>query len=151
MEPETTEAFLIRLRDEFNNSPFWRHLGIRADRLQEGDVRIAMPAAAQLLNVHGLLHGGAIVALLDSAVGFTIRSLRGVGVVTVSLTTNFIAPVREGTLYASATVLGPQNPGGHLLQVEARVADQDQRLIATAQGVFAVVRERHNAPAAVGP
>jgi uncharacterized protein (TIGR00369 family) len=137
MEETSTSTYLQWLRNEFEEAPFWKHMGMTFERLEPGDVIIQMPVKNELLNSNGILHGGAVTTILDSIIGATIRSTRDVKVATVSLTTQFIAPVREGTLYASAKMI---NQGKRILYVESKVSNEKEETIGTSLGTFAILK-----------
>jgi uncharacterized protein (TIGR00369 family) len=131
------ESYLQWLRNEFENSPFWQHMGMTFERLEPGDVIIQMPAKDALMNSNSVMHGGAITSILDSIIGATIRSTREVRVATISLTTQFVAPVTEGTLYATAKIV---NPGKRIQYVESKVLNEKGETVATALGTFAILK-----------
>lgn len=130
--------YLEWLKNDFEKSPFWIHMGIQMDQLEEGNVRIKMPVKEELLNTNGVMHGGAIVSILDSIIGVTIRSTRDVKVATVSLSTQFIAPISEGTLYAEAKIT---NPGKRIQYVDAVAFNDQGEIIGKALGTFAILKK----------
>lgn len=98
---------------------------------------VLLTIGPQHRNRRDVLHGGIIVTVMDSACGYACSRHAaedaGIPFVTMSLTTNFIAPVAEGTIRATGRVTG----GGYkTLFCEAEVRSEDDRLIATATGVF---------------
>jgi uncharacterized protein (TIGR00369 family) len=137
MGDSSTSTYLQWLKNEFEGSPFWNHMGMTFERLEPGDVIIQMPVKGELLNSNSVMHGGAITSILDSIIGATIRSTREVRVATISLTTQFIAPVTEGTLFATATII---NPGKRIQYVESRVTNEKDETIGTALGTFAILK-----------
>lgn len=89
-------------------------------------------------NRHDVLHGGIAATLLDNAMGatssLTVDPTGRTPFLTISMATQFLAPAFAGKrLTASARVTGG---GRSILFLEARLVDQDDRLIATATGVF---------------
>lgn len=96
-------------------------------------------------NRNGMLHGGIIAMLLDAACGFTASMRLGEGVamtplVTVSLTTQFVAAARMGS---RVTAVGYPSGGGRKIgYVHGELRDEEDRLIATASGVFKRVQVR---------
>ncbi|CAM3711905.1 PaaI family thioesterase [Cytobacillus oceanisediminis] len=137
MDDIGTSTYLQWLRNEFEESPFWKHMGITFDRFEPGDVIIKMPVKKELGNSNGVMHGGALTSILDSIIGATIRSTREVRVATISLTTQFIAPVKEGTLYARATLI---NDGKRIQYVESKAFNERDETIGTALGTFAILK-----------
>ncbi|WP_370224893.1 PaaI family thioesterase [Cytobacillus sp.] len=137
MENTSASAYLQWLKDEFEESPFWKHMGISFDRLEPGDVIIKMPVKKELLNSNSVMHGGALTSILDSIIGAAIRSKREVRVATISLTTQFIAPVKEGTLYASAALI---NSGNRIQFVESKAFNEKGLTVGSALGTFAILK-----------
>lgn len=117
-------------------------LGIRVVEWPDGAPYFTLALRPEFLNRNGAVHGGVILSLLDTVCSISCcRLVDGaiVGrVVAVSLTTNFIAPARHGTLHARAK---PQGGGKSLCIVEGEVTDDAGRLIATATGVVRHIRE----------
>ncbi|MEW9677838.1 PaaI family thioesterase [Lentibacillus sp. L22] len=131
-----TNTYLQWLKEEFEKSPFWQHMDITFERLEVGDVMIQMPAKTELMNSNGVMHGGAITSILDSVIGVTIRSTKEVRVATISLTTQFVAPVTGGTLYASAKII---NHNKKIQYVESKVSNEKGETIGIALGTFKVL------------
>jgi uncharacterized protein (TIGR00369 family) len=139
MEEALSESYLQWIKGEFNRSPYWQLLGITIEQFEPGNVVLKMPVKDELMNSSQIMHGGAVVSLLDSIIAANIRSSQDVKVATVSFTTNFVAPVRKGMLYATATIT---NPGKRIQYAEAKVIDDGGALIATAMGTFATIKQK---------
>lgn len=103
----------------------------------DGRARCLLDLGPQHLNRHGVLHGGIITMLLDSACGatgsLTVDESGRAPFLTVSLTTQFVAPVSAGRVTATGTVTGG---GRRLLHVSSELLDDQGRVIATGTGVF---------------
>ncbi|ASV69790.1 hypothetical protein CKF48_22270 [Cytobacillus kochii] len=127
--------YLQWLEKEFNTSPYWQLLGITMDELEAGRARIKMSVQKQHLNSNGVVHGGATASLLDSVIGVTIRSMKDVKVATISLTTQFLAPVKEGILYAEAKMI---HEGRRIQYVESILTQEDGSVVAKALGTFSI-------------
>jgi uncharacterized protein (TIGR00369 family) len=116
-------------------------LGIRIESAEPGEVRLSWAAAERHRNVQGLVHGGLIAALADSAMGFALRSVVGPGRrhVTIDMTVRFIRPVGDGSVTAEGTVV---HAGTRIGFAEAEVRDEDGRVIAKASGTYDVANLR---------
>lgn len=93
-------------------------------------------------NRHGVMHGGIGATLLDNAMGatasLTVDPTGRTPFLTISLTTQFVAPAHAGTrVTAQAHVTGG---GTSLLFIAATLRDGAGGLVATATGVFKRVR-----------
>ena len=115
-------------------------VGYRVDLSNpDGTARVVLDMAPQHRNRNDTLHGGIHAMMLDAAAGFAAsRRLAGsasdlVPVVTVSLTTAFLAPARDGQVVALGRVAG----GGHkIIYADAEIRDASGTLCSKASGVF---------------
>lgn len=104
-----------------------------------GFVEMRLEVRKELCNANGLLHGGVLMTLLDSASGFactfndtaTARRLS----VTLAFTTQFIKAGREGDTLA---ILGAWRPSSSqsTFAAETEVYNQAGELLATGAGTF---------------
>jgi uncharacterized protein (TIGR00369 family) len=104
-----------------------------------GFIEARLVVRAELCNANGLLHGGVLMTLLDSASGLactfndtaTARRLS----VTLAFTTQFIKAAREGDVL---TILGARRPSTSqsTFAAETETYDQHGDLIATGAGTF---------------
>jgi uncharacterized protein (TIGR00369 family) len=109
---------------------------------EEGVAVIEMRAAPEMANSIGVVHGGMISTLADSAMGRSLRTIKPAVVRQVSfdLKLNFISAARIGeTLRATGRVV---HAGRRTAVTECRVEGSGERLIATASGTFAISREK---------
>lgn len=106
-----------------------------------GRARVILDLDGRHLNRHGVLHGGIAAMLLDSASGFTCSLADDPEtlppVLTVALTTNFLAPGRRGRVTAVGKITGG---GRSLTYASAELTHEDGTLIATSTGVFKRVK-----------
>ena len=72
--------------------PAW---GIEIEDMREGYARIAMAVRKDVLNGHGIAHGGMIFALADTAFAYACNS-RNVSTVAQQASIVFLAQAREG-------------------------------------------------------
>lgn len=90
-------------------------------------------------NLNGTLHGGVMMALLDTAMGFAVVarvSAQGRINAAAEQSTRFLAPVRTGLITAVATVL---KIGKRLAIVEARATDDSGTLVAVASATHTLL------------
>ena len=104
----------------------------------DGRARCRLTLDERHTNRHGALHGGLVSVMLDNAMGATgSLSIDDSGLypmVTLSMTTNFLAPAQVGDqLTAEGWVTG----GGRKTKfIDGRLTRGDGTVIATATGVF---------------
>jgi uncharacterized protein (TIGR00369 family) len=120
--------------------PLAATLGIRADAYSADSVLLSMDWAPSLCTAGGVLHGGVVMALADSAGGAcAMLNLPedASGTATIESKTNFLGAVRGGTVSASSTVL---HRGGTTIVVETAVRDQQGKLVAKVTQTQIVLR-----------
>jgi uncharacterized protein (TIGR00369 family) len=122
--------------------PLAATLGIRTEEYTPDTVVLSMDWAPNLCTANGILHGGAIMALADSA-GAACALLNlpqdATGTSTIESKTNFVGAVRNGTVTATSTVL---HRGGTTIVVETTVRDSAQKLVAKVTQTQLVLRVR---------
>jgi uncharacterized protein (TIGR00369 family) len=120
-KPEITEVVNAQM-------PLGVTLGIRTfGSADEVDARLAW--APELCTADGVLHGGMLMTLADTA-GAVCAYLNlppGAGTVTIESKTNFLGAVREGDVVARAR---PLHVGKRTVVVETDVVDASDRRVA---------------------
>jgi len=110
--------------------PFAEFLGMKITHVSREKVTAEMPARAELNNRHGILHGGAILALADNLGGTaTTANLEdGQTTTTIESKTNFLAAIPIGDVaYAECT---PLHRGRTTMVWQTRISRGDGRLCA---------------------
>jgi uncharacterized protein (TIGR00369 family) len=101
-------------------------------------------------NPNGALHGGVIMALLDTAMGHAVAALvaeDGMFNAAAQMSVNFLEPVMSGTLTARAEV---RRCGKRLAIVEATATDDQGVVLAIATATHALLK-RSPAPSSSEP
>ncbi|MGW0517281.1 PaaI family thioesterase [Crossiella sp. NPDC003009] len=108
-------------------------MGFRAVSVREGEVTFACTPDESAYNPIGLVHGGLVCTLLDSAAGCAVHSTlpAGVGYTSVEIKVSYLRPVHadSGELVARGWVT---KPGRRIAFAEASVTDAAGKLVATA-------------------
>ena len=122
--------------------PFMKLIGAEAVSVAPDEVRLRLAWDPTLLTSASLLHGGAIMALADSA-GAWCASLNlpegASGTATVESKTNFLRGVTTGTIDAVSTVL---HKGRTFIVVDTEVRPTDGgKLVARVTQTQAVLRQ----------
>ena len=128
---ELTPEESARLREIFARVPYVGLLGLEFVRAERGAATFALGVREELTRMGGILHGGAVVSLLDTAAAFAVHTVIGAEArtVTVDLTVHFLRPANAGRIEATARVLR-RGRSVCILSVEAR--DTTAQIIATA-------------------
>ena len=119
-----------RLFALINDAPFVRHMGMRITDLAAGRAAVEMTAAEFRLQPYGIVHGGNIATLIDTATFWAcFLSINGDedGLTSVDLKVNYLAPARVEALRCNGTLI---KAGKTIFYAEAEVLTVDDRLIA---------------------
>ncbi|MBK5224092.1 MAG: PaaI family thioesterase [Acidimicrobiia bacterium] len=126
----------------YASMPIGATLGIAAVSLDKDETVLTMPWRADLCTTGGVLHGGAVMALADSAGGacaFANLPDGAAGTSTIESKTNFLGAVRDGTVTATAR---PLHVGSTTIVVETELRRDDGRLVAKVTQTQTVLRPK---------
>lgn len=118
--------------------PLIQLLGIEFSAVQAGYARCSINTGAVFFNPVGLVHGGIAYMLIDSAMGAAFFNAleRPLRCATIELKINYLRSLEQGMLHAEAELIDQTSRFGVLT---SRVTDDAGRLIALAQGTFAIL------------
>lgn len=124
-----------RIQNAMASVPYAQLLGIELIEIETGIATLGMKVRRDLTQNHGVIHGGAVASLIDSATAFAIISMLPAEekVTTIDLTINFLRPVTKGTLKATAKVV---RAGRRVMFVSAEAFDEAGNLTATALSTY---------------
>jgi len=129
----------FRLEGWITTAPFEDLLQMQIDEAVSGRAVLRMPFTVKHSMGGGLMHGGALTSLADTAVAMAIKSVLNPGThfATLDLQARFLAPVREGEVRAEAQVDGPH---GRDFKGEARIFDASGQEVYFFSSLFRVAR-----------
>ena len=122
-------------------SDAWKFLGLELVESGEGKAVVEMLAQEQMANSLGVVHGGFIATICDSAMARAMATAipPGARQLSFDLKVNFVNAARPGErLRATGRVL---HAGRRTGVAEARVEGPGRELIATATGSFSISSE----------
>jgi uncharacterized protein (TIGR00369 family) len=121
-------------------APFERLLHMEIVAAADGQAVLTMPFLIDYAQGAGLMHGGALVSLADTAVVMAIKSIvpPETHFATTHCETRFLAPVKQGMIIARARV---QKQEGRILQGQATVYDEDNRPVLEFSSTFKIARD----------
>jgi uncharacterized protein (TIGR00369 family) len=136
-QPEITQ---FELEEWIDGSPFEQLLGVQILRAEEGQSHLSLPFTLKLSNGGGVMHGGAMTSLADTAVAMAIKTLLPPGTVfaTTGLSMKFVAPVLEGQVHAYASV---RETGARTFSGECELLGENDETYALLTTVFKVARQ----------
>jgi 1,4-dihydroxy-2-naphthoyl-CoA hydrolase len=123
----------------WSTMPFARTIGSELLDAGAAGVRARLAWDESRCTAGGVLHGGALMALADSAAAvcaFLNLPEGAGGTTTVESKTNFMRAVRDGSVTASST---PLHKGRRFIVVETELRDDDGRLVAKVTQTQAVL------------
>jgi acyl-CoA thioesterase len=94
----------------------------------------------ELLNPHGVLHGGAVYTMIDYSMGGATMSVLQENEIcaTIEIKVSYLAGVRAGVLTCDTQVI---KQGRSVVFLESKVRDETGKRVAAASGSFAVIRQ----------
>ena len=129
----------FELEEWIDSSPFETLLGLSIDEAVDGYAALSLPFAVKLANGGGVMHGGALTTLADTAVAMAIKTLvpPGTSFATTELKMQFLAPVKAGRVTAMARVISDDD---RVYIGECELRGEQDELFARFSSVFKVVR-----------
>ena len=132
MSEDLLDDFRVtRIREAFASVPYAKFLGLELGEIRNGEASICLEVRDELKQNQGVMHGGAVASLIDTAAAFAVVTKLDAGerVTTTDLTIHFLRPITKGRLTAIARVL---RSGRRLFVLTVEVWDDAQTLVATA-------------------
>ncbi len=133
--PDAPQRFIEAL-------PFARALGIELESIGDGHARLSMPWDARFVGdpATGVIHGGAVSALMDTCCGAAVLSFPGaIGTATIDLRIDYMRAARPGArITAQAECFHTTRT---VAFVRATATDDDEGTpVASAAGAFVIDR-----------
>ena len=136
---------LARARSAFAAVRYARFLGLELGEIRPGEVTIHLEVRDELKQNQGVVHGGAIASLIDTASAFAVLTQIAVDerVTTTDLTIHYLRPATNGRMTATARIL---RGGRRLFVLSVDVHDNTDTLIATAVTTYIKIAQNPSKP-----
>lgn len=112
-------------------------LGMQVVEWHDGHAVVELTIEPKHLNRSGNVHGGVLASMLDSALSLSGLHCEVEGNIrrgmTLSLTTTFLEPARQGVLRATGRLRGG---GQKTFMTSGDIVDENGRLVAMGEGAF---------------
>ena len=130
-EEELDPQKIERARAAFASVPYAKFLGLRLGDIHQGQVSIHLDVRDELKHHQGVVHGGAIASLIDTASAFAVLTQIDINerITTTDLTIHYLRPITSGRMTATARVV---RGGRRLFVLSVEVANDAGALVATA-------------------
>jgi uncharacterized protein (TIGR00369 family) len=134
-EPNERSAHLEKLKQLFESAPISRYLGMTLGYCENGVARVRLPFRKDFEEGHGVIHGGLIGLLGDTAGNFAVGSVSpGSTVKTVEFKLSLLAGV-QGDLLAIGEVV---RKGRTLATCRLEIVEGNDRVIAIGLATYAL-------------
>ncbi len=113
----------------YRPSPIFELLGIKVVKMEPGLAVLELPVTKALTHNGGIVQGGILACLGDSAIAFAVRSAipNDTGQTSIDLKINFIRPVSSGVLRCEAWLA---HLGGRTAVGESIVLNEEGKTVA---------------------
>lgn len=131
---------LAHMQARVDTNPFSHLLGLRLIAATEDFAEMEMPLTPQVMQMLGLVHGGALASLIDSASACSLwprMEAGGLTAVTLELRINFLASPRGAWVRAASELI---RYGRTTAYVETGVHDEGGKLCCRASATFFILR-----------
>ena len=133
--PDLSDEQRRRVEDARAEVPFLKHLGVEVESVGPGSATLLLPVREEIMRNDGIVHGGAIASVIDSAFAFAIIPLLADNerTVTIDLTIHYLRPLSGGVAKTVARVV---RAGRRVVTVSAELFDENGKLAATALSTY---------------
>ena len=133
MQPSNAQYETV-VRESFARQGFMALIGAALIRVAPGEVDLELPFRADLVQQSGMLHGGVLTAIGDTACGYAALTLMPAGseVWSVEFKINLLAPAAGRRFVARGRVIR----SGRTLSICSADIESDERVVATMLGTF---------------
>ena len=133
--PDLTDEQRRRVEAAREGVPFLKLLGVEVESVGPGSATLLLPVREELMRSDGILHGGAVASVIDSAFAFAITPLLADNerTVTIDMTIHYLRPLSGGVLKTIARVV---RAGRRVITVSAELFDESGKLAATALSTY---------------
>jgi len=133
--PDLTDEQRRRVEAAREAVPFLKLLGVEVESVGPGTATLLLPVREEIKRNDGIVHGGAIASVIDSAFAFAIIPLldENERTTTVDLTIHYLRPLSAGVAKTTARIV---RLGRRVITVSAELFDENGKLAATALSTY---------------
>lgn len=130
-ENDLDPARIQRASKAFSLVPYAKLLGLELGEVSPGMASIHLDVREDLKQYQGVVHGGAVASLIDTAAAFAVLTQLETNerVTTTDLTIHYLRPANSGRLTARARIV---RTGRRLVVLSVEVTNEQEILVATA-------------------
>jgi uncharacterized protein (TIGR00369 family) len=137
-EPKLNPKYTEAVATIVNRSPYFSLLSMEIKDLQWGTSLLEVQLGEKHLHPFGFVHGGAIASVMDAAAYWAVfpQVENGMGLTTVEIKVNFLAPAQKGKLVAKGRCI---RLGKTLALGDAEIRNNEGGLVAHGTATMMVV------------
>jgi len=137
-EPKLNPRYVEAVAKVVNQSPYFSLLSMEIRDLQWGTSLLEIQLAEKHLQPFGFVHGGAMASIMDAATFWAVfpQIEKGLGLTTVEIKVNFLAPAQKGKLVAKGRCI---RLGKTLALGDAEIRNSEGGLVAHGTATMMVV------------
>ena len=126
------------LFETINTSPFPEHMAMRLAAIELDKAVIELRTARCHLQAYGIVHGGVLATLIDTATFWSVylRIPEDAGLVNIDLKLNYLKPVENGLLTAEGRAI---RSGNTICYAESDVWNSDRDLVAHGTSTLMII------------
>jgi len=127
--PQPNPEYISELVEIVNASPFPEHMAMRLRSIELDKAVIELKTANHHLQAYGIVHGGVLATLIDTATFWSVylRIPADAGLVNIDLKLNYLRPVENGLLTAEGRAI---RSGNTICYAESSVLNADRDIVA---------------------
>jgi uncharacterized protein (TIGR00369 family) len=143
--PQEIAAQRQGIIDYFHTFAFTQLMGMKLMEIEPGRSRISMSWRPDLTQPAGIMHGGAIASLVDTAIAHAIlltlpdtgTPTTGGRIVTLDLRIKYLRPVSAGQIFCDARIV---RAGRQIIHADAIVKDEEGKEVALGDSIYMIVK-----------
>ena len=137
LAPNFRRAILEKTKSK---QPYWKLLGIELLDVKKGWAKLRLPFSGELVHPYGIVHGGAIFSLADSAVAMALLGLveKDERFTTVEMKINYVSAFKKGEIVAEARIF---NKGSRIALGEVDIRNEQGHLIARSMATYMITKQ----------
>jgi uncharacterized protein (TIGR00369 family) len=127
--PQPNPEYISELVEIVNTSPFPEHMAMRLLSIELEKAVIELKTANCHLQAYGIVHGGVLATLIDTATFWSVylRIPEDAGLVNIDLKLNYLRPVENGLLTAEGRAI---RSGNTICYAESNVLNANRDIVA---------------------
>jgi uncharacterized protein (TIGR00369 family) len=136
-----SDEWFARMHELYDTSPVHRLFGMQLESLAPGEATVVFTPRQELINASGVVHGGILATIVDSAILQAVRTLIGPDdrPTTLELKLNYVAPGTGASFRCVGKVV---RVGGTVGVANAELVNDAGEPVVAALGTIFVKRSR---------